>query len=110
MWSGLLLFSCILRAKKSSLFAADTIYCAREYSLLLLKLPFAAAGLALPPELSQSPQSSPGLPLPAAPAALLPSAELLLFLLLLLLTLTCTAEGGGGVKGRPSAAAFTFSR
>jgi hypothetical protein len=43
--------------------------------------------------------------LPAAP----PSAELLLFLLLLP-RLTCTAEGGGGVKGRPSAWAFTFSR
>jgi hypothetical protein len=109
MWSGLLLFSCILRAKKSSLFAADAMYCAREYSLLLLKLPFAAAGLALLPELPQSPQSSPGLLLPVAPAGLPPSAELLLFLLLLL-TLTCTAEGGGGVKGRPSAAAFTFSR
>jgi hypothetical protein len=108
MSSGLLLFSCILRAKKSSLFAADTMYCAREYSLLLLKLPFAAAGLALLLELPQSPQSSPGLLLPVAPAGLPPSAELLLFLLLLLLT--CTAEGGGGVKGRPSAVAFTFSR
>jgi hypothetical protein len=79
------------------------------YSLPLPKLPLtvAAAGLVLP-LLPQSPQSSAGLLLPVLPAAP-PSAELLLFLLLLP-RLTCTAEGGGGVKGRPSAWAFTFSR
>jgi hypothetical protein len=91
------------------------MYCAREYSLLLLKpavAPFGAAGLS-----PQSPHSSwlPAaclLPLLKLPAPALPGLEpgLALLLLLLLPTLTCTAEGGGGLNGLPSTAALIFSR